>query len=162
MVTQRCGQNVYGTGKMQYLCKSLQWAWPLMIFYTHVEHNPIKTIYVKYYMEKQTHTLHTHKPRWIQMCMTLICIIHHARMHTHTDCSRNWVMIQAGVKILREEEGFQFGFKRWQGWAVSKVLWEWIPNVGSKARKGAEAMSLAFALLGFQYAEEERSVWDGV
>ena len=35
------------------------------------------------------------------------------------------------MKILWEEEGFQFGFKRWQCWAVSKVLWEWIPNVGS-------------------------------
>ena len=40
------------------------------------------------------------------------------------------------MEILWEEEGFQFGFKRWQGWAVSKVLWEWIPNVGSKAREG--------------------------
>ena len=35
------------------------------------------------------------------------------------------------MEILWEEEGFQFGFKRWQGWAMSKVLWEWIPNVGS-------------------------------
>ena len=39
------------------------------------------------------------------------------------------------MEILREEEGFQFGFKRWQGWAVSKVLWEWIPNVGSGQSK---------------------------
>ena len=30
-----------------------------MIFYTHVQHSPTKTIYIKYYMEKQTHT-HTH------------------------------------------------------------------------------------------------------
>ena len=51
------------------------------------------------------------------------------------------------MEILWEEEGFQFGFKRWQGWAVSEVLWEWIPNVGSKAREGAKAMSLAFVLL---------------
>ena len=29
-----------------------------MIFYTHVEHSPTKTIYIKYYTEK--HTLHTH------------------------------------------------------------------------------------------------------
>ena len=56
------------------------------------------------------------------------------------------------METLWEEEGFQFGFKRWQGWAVSKVLWEWIPNVGSKAREGAEAMSLAFVLLDFQHA----------
>ena len=27
-----------------------------MIFYTHVEHSPTKTIYIKYYMEKHTHT----------------------------------------------------------------------------------------------------------
>ena len=52
------------------------------------------------------------------MCTTLICIIHHtcARTHTHnthTDCSRNWVLILVGAKILWEEEGFQFGFKRW-------------------------------------------------
>ena len=53
------------------------------------------------------------------------------------------------MEILWEEEGFQFGFKRWQGWAVSKVLWEWIPNVRSKARESAEAMSLAFVLLVF-------------
>ena len=31
-----------------------------MIFYTHVEHSPTKTIYIKYYVEKQTHALHTH------------------------------------------------------------------------------------------------------
>ena len=32
-----------------------------MIFYTHVEHSPKKhTIYIKYYMEKQTNTRTTH------------------------------------------------------------------------------------------------------
>ena len=31
-----------------------------MIFYTHVEHSPTKTIYIKYYTEKQTHALHTY------------------------------------------------------------------------------------------------------
>ena len=55
------------------------------IFYTHVEHSPTKTIYIKYYTEKQTHTHHTHT-------------------HTHThDCSRDWVLILVGMKILREE-----------------------------------------------------------
>ena len=29
------------------------------IFYTHVEHSPTKTIYIRYYMETHTHT-HTH------------------------------------------------------------------------------------------------------
>ena len=106
-----------------------------MILYTHVEHSTTKTICIKYYIEKQTHALHT---------------------HTHTDRSRNWVLILVGMKRLWDEERFQFGFKTWKGWAVSKVLWEWIPNVGSKAREGAKAMSLAFVLLDFQHAGVRR------
>ena len=48
------------------------------IFYTHVEHSPTKTIYIRYYMETHTHThtnthinahAHTHK---------------RTRAHTHT------------------------------------------------------------------------------
>ena len=35
---------------------------------------------------------------------------------------------------------------------MSKVLWEWISNVGSKARESTKAMSLAFVLLDFQHA----------
>ena len=70
-----------------------------MIFYTRVEHSPTKTLCIKYYTEKQTHA-----------------------PHTYNDCSRKWVQILAGMKILWEEEGFLFGFKRWQGWAVSKCL----------------------------------------
>ena len=62
----------------------------------------------------------------------------------------------AGMKILWEEEGFQFGFKRWKGWAVSKVLQNWIPNVGSKAREGAKATSLVFVLLDFQHVSVRR------
>ena len=31
-----------------------------MIFYTHVEYSPTKTIYIKYYTEKQTNTRTTH------------------------------------------------------------------------------------------------------
>ena len=31
-----------------------------MIFYTHVEHSPTETIYIKYYTEKQTNTRTTH------------------------------------------------------------------------------------------------------
>ena len=46
-----------------------------IIFYTHVEYSPTKTIYIKYYTEKQTHAL-----------------------HTHNDCSRNWVLILVGMK----------------------------------------------------------------
>ena len=57
----------------------------LNIFYTHAEHSPTQTIYIKYYTEKQTlpgHTLHTHT-------------------HTHThDCIRNCVLILVRMKIL--------------------------------------------------------------
>ena len=66
-----------------------------MIFYTHIEHSPTKTIYIQYYMEKK-HTHYTHT-------------------HTHIESCRNWVLILVGMKILWEEEGFQFGFKIWQG-----------------------------------------------
>ena len=31
-----------------------------MVFYTHVEHSPTKTVYIKYYTEKQTRAPHTH------------------------------------------------------------------------------------------------------
>ena len=39
---------------------------------------------------------------------------------------------------------------------MSKVLWERIPNVGSKASEGTKARSLAFILLDFQYAGVRR------
>ena len=52
------------------------------IFYTHVEHSPTKTIYIRHYMETHTHTItHTHT-------------------RAHTDCSRNWVLILVGVEVL--------------------------------------------------------------
>ena len=82
-----------------------------MIFCTHVEHSPTKTIYIKYYTEKQTHT-----PTYTQTVMNsnvydtdqyYTCV----RTHTNTT-SRNWVLILIGLKILWEEEGFQSGFKR--------------------------------------------------
>ena len=44
-----------------------------MIFYTHVEHSPTKTIYIKYYTKTKT------------KCTT--------NTHTHNDCSRNWALI---------------------------------------------------------------------
>ena len=54
-----------------------------MIFYTHIEHSPTKTIYIKYYTKKKC-TINT---------------------RTHTDCSRNWVLILVRTEILWEEEG---------------------------------------------------------
>ena len=41
----------------------------MIFYYTQVEHSPIKTIYIKYYTEKQTHALHTHT--------------HYTHTHTH-------------------------------------------------------------------------------
>ena len=55
-----------------------------MIFYTHVEHSPTKTIYIKYYKKNiKKHTLQTH-----------------THTHTHIDCSRNWVLILVRMEIL--------------------------------------------------------------
>ena len=51
-----------------------------MIFYTHVEHSPTKTIYIKYYKN--------------------IYIKNALQTHTHTDCSRNWVLILVRREIL--------------------------------------------------------------
>ena len=48
-----------------------------MIFYTHVEHSPTKTIYIKYYTKQKT-----------------------LQTHTHNDCSRNWVLILVRMEIL--------------------------------------------------------------
>ena len=78
------------------------------------------------YMETHMHVhIHTHKhtlthtERNVCMCAhppapTPIHTHTHACMHACTHCSRNWVLF--GVEILWEEEGFQFGFNRWQGW----------------------------------------------
>ena len=66
-----------------------------MIFYTHVEHSPTKTIYIKINILKKNRTTHTH---------TLTV--------THTMTSRNWVLILVRMEVLGEEEGFQFGVKR--------------------------------------------------
>ena len=102
------------------------------------------------------------KKQLLQMCVRHWSVSNNAYMRarthtTHNDCSRNWILILVRMEILWEEEGFQLGFKRWQGWAVSKVL-EWISNVGSKAREGEKAMSLAFVLLDFQHAGVRRRV----
>ena len=60
-----------------------------MIFYTHVQHSPTKTIYIKYYMEKQTHT---HTPRTNTHTYTHTHYTHthmHACMHTHTHTAQD-------------------------------------------------------------------------
>ena len=47
---------------------------------------------------------------------------------------------------------------------MSKVLWEGIPDVGSKAREGVKAMSLGLCcwISSMRVSEEEHSVRDGV
>ena len=54
------------------------------LFYTHIEHSPTKTIYIRYYMETPTYPPTPPPPH----------------THTHNDCSRNWVLILVGVEIL--------------------------------------------------------------
>ena len=49
-----------------------------MIFYTQVEHSPTKTIYIKYYTKKNTHTLDTHTHTHTHTSHT------HTHTHTHT------------------------------------------------------------------------------
>ena len=73
----------------------------------------------------------------------------HTHTHTHNDIHENWVLIPAGEEVLWGEEGFQFGFKRWQSWALSKLFREGVPNAGYKVRERAKATSLAFVLLDF-------------
>ena len=67
-----------------------------------------------------------------------------------------------GVEILWEEEGFQFAFKRWQGWTVSceSEFQVWGPKQ-EKARKPL-LLRLYCWIFCMRVSEEERSVRDGV
>ena len=78
------------------------------------------------------HILHTLRPNTARThTHTHTHTFTHTHTHTHTHTQEGDV-ISWGRSTVRRGR-FQFGFKRWQGWTVSKVLWEWIPNVGSKA-----------------------------
>ena len=56
-----------------------------MIFYTHAEHSPTKTIYMKYYTQKQTCTTYTytHTHTHTHSC-THACTHTYTHTHTHT------------------------------------------------------------------------------
>ena len=54
------------------------------LFYTHIEHSPTKTTYIRYYMQTHTH-IHTHR---------------HTHTHALTDFSRNWALTLVGAEIL--------------------------------------------------------------
>ena len=94
------------------------------IFYTHVEHLPKQFTFIRYYMDTHTHT-HTHTYTHMR---TRSHRETHTHTHVHNGCSRNWVLILVGVEILWEEEGFQLGSKRWQGWPVSirSCFFDWL------------------------------------
>ena len=124
------------------------------IFYTHVEQSPTKTIYLKIiygntYTYARTHTrthAHTHTHTHTHTHARTRTHTHartHALTHTHT-----LTVAKLGIDINWGGNTVRRG--RFSVWAVSKVLWEWIPNVGSKAIQGAKAISLAFVLLDFQ------------
>ena len=131
-------------------------------FYTHAEHSPTNAIYIKYYLilkqQGKKHTKTTPKQTNKQTNKHVNAInSNHLRTYTHiyytdlhiTDTSRDG----------STERKVRFSgsvFQRWQGWAVPKVLWEWIPNVGSKAGDGVKAMTLAFELLDFQHESVRR------
>ena len=109
-----------------------------MIFYTHIEHRPSQTVYIKYYTEKQT--------------------------HTHNDCSRNWVLILVGMKILREEECFQFGFKSKRAEQCLRSCGSEFQMWGPKQEKVRKPwiLHLYCWIFSMRASEEEHSVRDGV
>ena len=55
-----------------------------MIFYTHVEHSPTKTIYIKYYKTKQTKTTTTNALQTHRHTDTQTHRHTHTHTHTHT------------------------------------------------------------------------------
>ena len=94
-----------------------------MIFYTHVEHSPTKTIYINYYLKKnnkkkkKTHYKHTHTHTYTHTHTHTRTHTHthartHARTHacTHNDCSRNWVLI-LGWKYWEKRKVFSLALK---------------------------------------------------
>ena len=62
------------------------------IFYTHIEQSPTKTIYTKYYMEKQTHTQTAMNSDMYDIDLCVRPCMHartHAGTHTHTLSSQD-------------------------------------------------------------------------
>ena len=98
-----------------------------IIFYTHVEHSPTKTVYIKYskndfvnthyniHMHICTHTrthsrMHTHTRTHARRQARTHAHRHarahtHTHTHTHNDCSRNWVLI-SGWKHCEKRKVF--------------------------------------------------------
>ena len=79
------------------------------IFYTHVEHSPTKTIYIKYYMETHTHTCtqtRTHT---------------HARTRTHKQTCIDQITVGPFVDQLSQNLSVKRGSRRWVVIALSLI-----------------------------------------
>ena len=96
-----------------------------MIFYTHVEHSPTKTIYIKYYTEKQinTHYTHTHTAMNSNVydtdlyctCLRVhVCAHACTRAHTHTHTHTHNDLQKLGTDVSRGENTVRR--RRFSGW----------------------------------------------
>ena len=73
----------------------------------------------------------------------------HTHAHTHNDCSRNWVLILVGAKIVWQEEGFQFGFKRLPGLSSVEGLVEVNSKCGVQSKRRYESHQSCVCIVGF-------------
>ena len=117
-----------------------------MMLYTHVEHSPIKTIYIKYYTETHTHP-HAH----MHAC-THARTRTHARTHTHTHKhTHTRKVFSLALKDERVEQCLRSCGSEFQMWGPKQ----------EKVRKPG-VLRLDFWIFSMRVSEEERSVLDGV
>ena len=87
-----------------------------VLFYTHVEHSPIKNSLDKV-LYRNTHTPHNElECAWHWSVSYFIHHTHthtctHACTHTDYDCSRNWVLILVGWKYCEKRKVFSLALK---------------------------------------------------
>ena len=119
-------------------------------------------------MQEVKNDFRTHIPKeWIQRLggvVTSLTWVNHSWGGGGSKCDmsepQERVLILDGVEVLWEKESFQFGFKRWWDWPVPTVLWEQIPNAGSKVRESAKDMHVCKpwnALLPWSFAWANRN-----
>ena len=113
------------------------------IFYTHVEHSPTKTIYIKYYT-KSKNALQTRARAHT-----------HTHTHTHNDRSRNWVLI-LGWKYCEKRKVFSWALKDDRVELCLRSCGSEFQMWGPKQEKVRKAMSLAFVLQDFQHVGVRR------
>ena len=110
-----------------------------MIFYTHIEHSPTKTIYIKYYL-KHVHT-HTHSLTHLHAHM-------HARARARNDCSRNRVLILVRMILVRICSNCGFLHPHCENW---KSLLQWLHSLSAQPQK--EVGFICFQLGGCVQSE---------